>query len=176
MLFQTTEDKIKKLEKRVDAIEKQINRTLTSVHEAFGTITDVITKLQEENAALKKGKDVIVAKQKQIASQIKDIGIKRDIKMNIMEPVKNIVAENFEFVQEVAKEGVSEKPSMQHLLDLVEKEGEIKVRDAAAKMKVHEVQIEHWANMLKDRMTVTEKKNKKYLCAIEWNTLNRRNR
>ncbi|MBI4170104.1 MAG: hypothetical protein HY514_00270 [Candidatus Aenigmarchaeota archaeon] len=167
MLFQTTEDRIKKLEKRVDEIEKQMNRTLTSIHDALGTITSVITKLQEENTTLKKEKDVIAAKQKQIASQIKDIGIKKDIKLNIVEPVKNIVTENFEFVQEIAKEGFTGKPSMQNLLDLVEKEGEIRMQDAATKMKVHEVQIEHWANTMRNRITVTEKKNKKYLCAIK---------
>ncbi len=169
MLFQTTDDRVKKLEKRVDEMEKNMSKTLMGINDAFTTITDVITKLQQENESLKKEKNIILSRQKQIAKGIKETGIKRDIKSSIIEPVKSAVAENFEFIREVAREDFAEKPGIKKLLDLVENEKETSFRDAAEKMGVHELQIGHWASRLKDQklITVAEKKNKKYLCSVK---------
>ena len=168
MLFQTTDDRVKKLEKRMDSLEKQANKSLISINESLLTITEVVAKLQEENGSLKKEKNTLISRQKDVAKQIKDLSIKKDINDSIIEPVKNAVSENFGLIQEVTREGLTAQPSINDLLKLVEKEGEIKIQDAASKMKLHEVQIEHWSNILKDQkiISIIEKKNKKYLCKI----------
>jgi len=167
MLFQTTDGRIKNLEKRIGEVEKQINTALTDINDAVVTITEVITKLQQENSSLKKEKGIIESKQEKIAKQIKETGIRKEIKSGVVSPAKNIVTENFALIQEVAKEGFTSQPGIRDLADLVEKEGEIKMQDAALMLKVHELQVEHWAGMLKDRITIAERKNKKYLCSTK---------
>ncbi len=167
MLFQTTDDRIKNLEKRVGDVEKRINTALSDINDVVVTITEVVTKLQQENSSLKKEKAILESKQEKISKQIKETGIRKEIKSNVVRPVKNMVTENFALIQEVAKEGLMPQPGIGELERLVENEGEIKMWDAALKLKVHELQVEHWANMLKDKMTITEKKNRKYLCTIK---------
>ena len=164
MLFQTADDRIKNLEKRVGEVEKQVNTALSDINDAVVTITEVITKLQQENSSLKKEKGIIESKQEKIAKQIKETGIRKEIKSNVVSPVKNMVTENFALIQEVAKEGLVPQPGIDELERLVENEGEIRMRDAALKLKVHELQVEHWANALKDRINIAERKDKKYLC------------
>lgn len=176
MLFQTTDDRIRKLEKRADEMEKRMNRTLAGINDAFTTVTDVVAKLQKENEGLRKEKAELEKSRKQVAGQMTETGIKRDIK-EIAKPAKNIVAGNFEFIQDVAREGLtsahgaSAQPAAQAGADglarLVEKEGEIQLREAAARLKVHELQAEHWASAVKDRVGIAEKKNRKYLFKIK---------
>jgi hypothetical protein len=169
MFFETTDDRIKKLEKRADELEKQMNRTLSTLNDALLSVTDVVTKLYEENNKLKKEKKLITSSQKKIEKEIKQTGIRENINGNLTTPVKNAIKENMELIQEVAKEGWSDNASAEALRSLVEKEGEVRMRDAAETLKVHEVQIEHWAEMLKDQkiITISEKGNKKYLCAAK---------
>lgn len=167
MLFSTTEDRVKKLEKRLDSLEKDMKKVLRDINDSLITITEVISKLQEENSELKeeklkKEKEAINAAKIRVESQIRGLGHGIDIKETVR-PLKEIITENYEFVQNVAKEGIL--PGTDKLLRLVEKEREISIQAAAAKLKVHVLQIEKWSDALKAEklISVAEKNNKKYL-------------
>ena len=171
MIFQTTEDRIKKLEKRIDSLEKGTKKILLEMNESLITVTDVITKLQKENKEMKeeknlnKKKEILISAKRHIEDEIKDLGPGIGIRETVR-PLKDVIMENYEFIQNVAREGL--QPSMNGLLRLVEKEGEISPRAAAAKLKVHELQIEKWSSTLKQEklITIAEKNNRKYLCSV----------
>jgi len=166
MFFPTTEERIKKMEKRIGEIERQMNRSLESMNEALLTMTDIISKLNDENGKFKKEGQMLSSSQKKVEKEIRDIGVKKEIKENVVEPVKAAIKENMNFVQEVAYEGL---PTMNSLARLVEAQGEIRLQDAASRLRVHELQAEKWATQLKEQkiVAITDKNKKRYLSYIK---------
>lgn len=164
MFFQTSDDRLKQVERKVDEMEKQFNRTLTNINESLLTITDVIQKLEAENSKLKKERESIDKKRLEIEKGIKETGVKKDIKIKT-QPVKNIISDNIQFIQEVVKDG--RDSSMHDLYELVKKEP-IEIRKAGEKLKVHKMQVDHWAKLLKSEklLTVEDRRGKKILRVV----------
>ncbi len=169
MFFQTTDERIGRLEKRMSSFEKDMKKTLLDMNESLKTITEVISRLQEENKGLKdegrmgREKESVENAKKSVETTAKNIA-PNIISMETVKPIREMIEENYEFVQKIARDGLS--PSAGDLCALVGKEKEISMKDAASRMKVHELQVEKWAGTLKAEklITITDKSNRKYLC------------
>ena len=102
MLF-SNDEKVEKIEKRIDKLEKLVDRKFSQVEASFKLFRDVIVKLQTEKEALRKERDSLIEKQKDI---LKKIPVSESLHERITEPVRNEIRENAKLIRKIAEEDV----------------------------------------------------------------------
>lgn len=142
-MFSSKDEQVKRLEKRVDSLEKRMNRNFMRLNDSLQTVTDVITKMQQENKELKKDRDFLLERHREIMRSVEtESRLVKELKDRFIEPARKELQEDIELVKTAVAVSGSRKGD---LFDIVMKSGRIKVKDAARKLSVHEMQIETWA-------------------------------
>ena|SRR3989344_3066214 len=106
-LFLSKDEKIEKLEKRLNSLEKSTERRLDRSDESFRFFKTVIMQMQKENTQLKKDRDYLFTSYKNLLDRLYDSALSDELR-NLIEPMKKSLKDNFNFVQQVAKEGLVE--------------------------------------------------------------------
>ena len=106
-LFLSKDEKIEKLEKRLNSLEKSTERRLDRSDESFRFFKTVIMQMQKENTQLKKDRDYLFTSYKNLLDRLYDSALSDELR-NLIEPMKKRLKDNFNFVQQVAKEGLVE--------------------------------------------------------------------
>lgn len=151
MMF--TEEKIRRLEKRIERLERANNKNFQQVELAFSAFREVLLKMQVDNEALRKDRDFLLQQYKMELKKIPAPSLREDIKKTLVDETGKKVKENFDLLRAVASEGLVE-PRMDELFEIVFMNGKIKSSDAARQMNVHERQVEEWAKLLEARSLI----------------------
>lgn len=162
MIFRTTDDRIKDMEKRLEDTEKKMKSLIAYIDDSFSMVTDVINKMEKDNASLRTQKEKLEEKKEALVKELEEM---KKIRLTA-KPAKKIIADNLDFFKEVAREGIAEPgATMYGLLRLVEKEKDISTAQAARRLGVHPVQIEEWAERLQgeESLVMVKRKGKTFL-------------
>ena len=168
MIFETTDGKIGKLDKKI----KRMESTIKMLQDSFETITEIIKKMQDQNESLKKNYqtlDKTKDKMKEINS--KQIDARKLLKAPL-NPIKEKFKENVDFIREIATEGLEQEdsvivnenlyfksPKMMKEDDIISflKNGSISSDELAHKLHVHKAQVEVWASKLQKKNIIDVK-------------------
>lgn len=147
-MFATKDEEIRRLEKRLENMEKRVNRNFLRVNDSLQTVTDVITRMQQENKELKKDRDFLVEKHKEIMRSMEtESRLIKEMKERFVAPARNELKEDIDLLKQAVKEGFRHSKK-DELFDMVMKDGKVRIREAARRFSVHEAQIETWAKDL----------------------------
>ncbi len=159
MIFETTDGKIEKLDKKI----KRMESTIKMLQDSFGTITEVVKKMYDQNDALKKN----YAALDKTKDKIREINKAE----NPLNPIREKIKANVDFIREIATEGVIEthaeeaiingnldfkSPKIMKEEDILSmlKNGSVSSDELAHKFRVHKAQIEVWASKLQKKNIV----------------------
>ena len=189
MLFDTKDEKVAKLERRIQDMEKKMDHNIGRMNDTLGALREIIIKLQTENTQLRSERDFLRERHKKMLKRVPVPDLAGEIHDKLVKPAAGKIRENADFVQMLVKEGFVElkEPikkeikreadpikdlketinnpaprkgkTMDSLLELVSATGRIRADEAARKLGVHEVQIEEWSKILEDHDLVTIKKS-----------------
>ena len=70
MIFDTKDDKMKKLEKKIYEMEKRLETNMKNIDDTVSTLNKIILKLQVENTRLRSEKDFLVERHKKMLKRI----------------------------------------------------------------------------------------------------------
>lgn len=147
-MFDAKNEQVKRLEKKMENLERKMNMNFLRIGDSLQTISDVITKMQQENRELKKDRDFLVEKHKELMRSIEtESRLVKEMKERFIAPARNAVKEDIELFKQAVKEGVNYSKK-DELFDMVMKSGRVKLKEAARKLSVHDLQIETWAHDL----------------------------
>lgn len=188
MIFDSRDDKIKKLERDIQSMERRMEDSLRKMDETIKSLNDIILRLQRENVQLRSERDFLVERHKKLLRRVPVPDLAGEINERLVKPGASKIKENVEFVQLLAKEGFVElkekKPkkvvkkdpieelkesiidvssknygkTIDSLYEIISKSGKIRADEAARRLNVHEVQIEEWAKILEEHELVTVRK------------------
>ena len=107
-MFSSKDEHVKKLERGIENLEKKMNRNFMRINDSLQTITDVITKMQEENKGLKKDRDFLIEKHKEIMRSVEtESRLVKEMKEKLVEPARKELKEDVElFRTAVGDQGV----------------------------------------------------------------------
>ncbi len=163
MIFETTDGKIEKLDKKI----KRMESTIKMLQDSFDTITEIVKKMQNQNESLKKNYEILGKTKEKIRE------INRE--SSPLTPIREKIKENVDFIREVASEGFFEpenesinisngdldfkNPKTMREEDLISmlKNGSVSSDELAHKLHVHRTQIEVWASKLQKKNLVDVK-------------------
>ena len=185
MIFETTDGKIEKLDKKI----KRMESTIKMLQDSFGTITEVVKKMYDQNDALKKNYQTL----DKTKGKMKEINKKGTGMQNMSEmleaplnPIKEKIRENIDFIREAAAEGIIEaeedqqtdaegvkthntaivngavdfkspKTMKEEDIILMLKNGSVSSDELAHKLRVHKAQVEVWASKLQKKNIIDVK-------------------
>ncbi|MBI4174157.1 MAG: hypothetical protein HY517_00805 [Candidatus Aenigmarchaeota archaeon] len=187
MIFDTKDDRMRKLERDIRIMEKRMDDSLQRMNGTIKSLNDIILRLQRENVQLRSERDFLVERHKKMLKRVPVPDLAGEINEKLVKPASSKIMENVDFVQSLAKEGfvelkekkrqkkekdpieelketiidVSSKnygKSIDNLYEIVSKTGKIRADEAARKLNVHEVQVEEWAKLLEEHELVDIKK------------------
>ncbi len=187
MIFDTKDDRMRKLERDIRIMEKRMDDSLQKMNGTIKSLNDIILRLQRENVQLRSERDFLVERHKKMLKRVPVPDLAGEINEKLVKPASSKIMENVDFVQSLAKEGfvelkekkrqkkekdpieelketiidVSSKnygKSIDNLYEIVSKTGKIRADEAARKLNVHEVQVEEWAKLLEEHELVDIKK------------------
>jgi len=173
MVFSSRSSSIKKLEKRLDELEKTINKKFDQIDDSFETFKEIITKMQSEKDEMEKKskeleeeKEELIERHKELISKIPVPHLHQEVREKFVEPAKNKLKEDIELVKKLAKEDIENFKEGQRkeggttkrevatpideLFAVVVENNKIKMGEAAKKFGVHKAQIEEWAKILEE--------------------------
>ncbi|MBI2172919.1 MAG: hypothetical protein HYT73_01765 [Candidatus Aenigmarchaeota archaeon] len=107
-IFLSKDEKMEKLEKKLNSLEKSTERRLDRSDESFRFFKTVIMQMQKDNAKLKKDRDYLFTSYSRLLDRLYDSALSDELR-NLIEPMRKGLKENFNFIQQVAKEGLVEK-------------------------------------------------------------------
>lgn len=108
MLFETKNEKIEKLDKKVYDIEKRMEQNFGRMNETIRTLNEIILKLQTENTRLRSEKDFLIERHKKMLKRIPVPDLAGEIRERLVKPAAGMIKENSDFIQLLAKEGFVE--------------------------------------------------------------------
>lgn len=170
-MFETTDSRIEKLEKKISRLEGSIK----VMEDSFSSVMDIVKKLNSENSSLKKTMKSMEL-QKQEMEKISQVKKQEE---SIMLPIKNKVKENIEFVQQVVQEGIlntnGDNLSIKTTKNINEEDllkslsnGAIDADRIAWKFGVHRAQIDAWtAKLNKQGLVVLRPSGKKLFISLK---------
>lgn len=144
MMFSSRDEEIRRLEKKIENLEKRTGRNFVRLNDSLNTVTDVIIRLEKENSELKKDRDFLLEKQKELLRSVEtENRLIKEMREKFIEPAREGLRQDIELVKQAISDDYKSKKD--ELLDMVMRQGRIKVKEAARKLNVHNVQIETWA-------------------------------
>lgn len=188
MFFESKDEKLERLEKEVADLGKKMDNDLRRVNETLDTLSQVIIHLEAENKKLRDEKSFLLERQKKMLKRVPVPDLSREINDRFVKPTSNVIRENADLVRLVAKEGFVEikEPekrreyrknpaklikdhvisgekfddgkSIDSLFEMVSSSGRVRSDEAAAKMNVHDIQIQEWAKILEENELIEIRK------------------
>ncbi len=137
----TKDQKLEKLEKKLRELEHKIDKNFLRTNESFDTFRKVIIHLQRENAELKRDRDFLLEKYKDVLRKI-------ELPDSLIQPVKQTINENAGFLKDIIVEGLepsTKKKNIDDLFELVMKNKKIALKSAANKLGTTEKTALYWA-------------------------------
>ncbi|MCX6815972.1 MAG: hypothetical protein NT120_03925 [Candidatus Aenigmarchaeota archaeon] len=148
-LFLTKDEKIEALEKRIQALERRTDRNIATLNESFLTFQDVIIGMQKENTEIKKDRDFLLERYKEVIRRIDE---KTNISRGIFAPVKNEIKESANLIRDIVLEDLDpERKNIDDLFELVMKSRKMDIKSAARKLAISEEQTKIWADKLQNK-------------------------
>jgi sugar-specific transcriptional regulator TrmB len=144
------DEQIRDLEKRINNLERKMNKNFMQLDQSFRLFNDVIQKMETENKSLRKERDQLLEERKRLVSGIEKSAKKEPSTFDIIQPVKNTIKNEMDFVRLIARETISETPS-DRLYELVILNGKVNTLEAARKLNVRESRIHEWAKSLQQK-------------------------
>ncbi|MFC2143578.1 hypothetical protein ACFLQN_04225 [Candidatus Aenigmatarchaeota archaeon] len=151
-------------ERRLDELE----RKLADIDSAFQVFRDVLIKIQNENVMLRKNRDFLIKKQKQLVKfPIQKDKLTKDIQEKLVEPLKNEFKEDSKLIKKLVslkddEKNKYKKSGTEHLDELflmVMDNDSVTLKEAASHFNAHEYQVEEWAKILEDHGLIELIKN-----------------
>lgn len=147
------DERIDDLEKKLDHVERNFNRKLKQIDESFNVIINVVNKMEKDNKELKKDRDLLINKQKEI---LKDTEVpnrlKKDVFDKLVDPVKGEIKDTSNLIQLIVRDDiVKDDVPLDELFEMILRNGKIKLDVAARRLNAHPVRVEEWAKILKKR-------------------------
>lgn len=187
-MFERKDDRIKALEKRIEEMEKHVDEEVNGlkkrtkaqvkdIGDSLKVLQGVMSKMQDERDKMKKDRNFLLEKQKELIRQIPidRTKLKRSIREKLLLPLHHKVKEHAELikkaveVEDVVNKKRTEEPKedyikniksaivseetrtpIDQLFELVMNSGTVKMADAARKFAVSEEQLEEWAKILEE--------------------------
>ncbi|MBI3190313.1 hypothetical protein HYZ41_01265 [archaeon] len=152
----TKDERIEKLEKRLRNLEMKMDRSFSKTNESFETFKDVLQRLQNENISLKKDRDFLIDKYKELM---------QNMGSHVSGKLKQAVSDNTKLIKDLVLEDLDvtpEKNKIEDLFELVVKKKKLTAKSAAAELGVRENKVKFWALKLKDKdlIDVNDAENK----------------
>ncbi len=104
MLFETKDEKIENLERRIYNMEKKLESNMRNIDDTVSTLNKIILKLQVENTRLRSERDFLVERHKKMLKRVPVPDLAAEINERLVKPAVDKIRENAEFVGLVAKE------------------------------------------------------------------------
>jgi hypothetical protein len=150
--LKSKDERIENLEKRIEEIERNFNKKLKRIDESFNVMINVINKMEKENKELKKDRDALIQKHKEI---LKDVEVpnklKKDVYDKFVNPVKSEIKDTSDLIQLIVKDGIQTDVPLDQLYELVVRNGKIRLDVAARRLNAHPARVEEWSKVLKKR-------------------------
>lgn len=108
MLFDSKDEKITRLDKKIYGMERRMEQGLQRMNETITTLKEIIIKLQTENTQLRSERDFLVERHKKMLRRVPVPDLAGEISERLVKPAAGRIKENAEFVQLLAKEGFVE--------------------------------------------------------------------
>ena len=139
-------EQMEKLEKRLRLLEHKMDRNFSRTNESFETFRKVIIELQKENVELKRDRDFLLDKYKDVIRKLElPVGV---------HPIKEAINENLNLIREVALEGFGvekNRKNIDDLFELVINNNKISLKSAAKRLGVTEKKSLFWALTLQKK-------------------------
>jgi predicted nuclease with TOPRIM domain len=143
------DERMDKLEKKLKELENKMERNFSRTSESFESFRDILLQLQKENAELKKDRDFLLEKYKEVVR-----------KLGIAEPIKKAISENAGLIREIVTEGFGAEKSgkdIDDLFELIMNKKKITLKSAAKKLGVQEGRARYWALKLDKQNLINTK-------------------
>jgi hypothetical protein len=187
MVFETKDEKIDRVEKKVAELERKLDYNIGRMNESITMLNEIILHMEAENKKLRNEKSFLIERHKKMLKRVPVPDLSYEINERFVKPAKNTVRENMNVVRLAAREGfveirdpVASQPRLknparelkEHIISGEKKDsgksidtlyeliagGSVRSDEAARKMNVHEVQVEEWARILEENDLITIKK------------------
>lgn len=132
MLFETKNEKMEKLEKKVLDTEKRVEQNLNRMNGTIVTLKEIIIHLQRENTQLRSERDFLVERHKKMLRRVPVPDLAKEVNERLVKPAVGKIKENAEFVQLLAKEGFVEIKDPEEI-----KEEKKRYKNPAKEIKEH---------------------------------------
>lgn len=108
MLFETKDERIKGIEKKIFDMEKHVEQNLQRMNETIVTLREIIIQLQRENTRLRGERDFLVERHKKMLRRVPVPDLAKEVSEKLVKPAAVKIKENADFVRLLAKEGFVE--------------------------------------------------------------------
>lgn len=149
MLEFTKDDHIRRLDKRIDDLEKKLNKNIRHLDSSFRMFIDVLEKLEAGNKRLMEERDNLIDDYNKMIKKMYPAE-KKQKPAELASPVKKRIKDEFDFVRLIAKQTISETPS-DRLYELVLLNNKINTAEAARRLNVREARIKKMAVSLEKK-------------------------
>jgi type IV secretory pathway VirB4 component len=151
--LKSRDERMEELEKRLDEMERNFNKKLKQVSDSFSVMINVINKMEHENKELKKEKDALIQKHKELLKNVEVPNVlKREVYDKFVNPVKSEIKDTSDLIQLIVKDGViKDDVPLDQLFELVVRNGKMQLDAAARRLNAHPARVGEWAKMLKKK-------------------------
>lgn len=150
--LKSKDERIENLEKRIEEIERNFNKKLKRIDESFNLMINVINKMEKENRELKKDKDALIQKHKEILKGVEVPNkLKKEVYDKLVNPMKSEIRDTSDLIQLIVKDGMQTDVPLDQLYELVIRNGKIRLDVAARRLNAHPARVEEWAKALKKK-------------------------
>ena len=139
-------ERMEKMERRLRLLEHKMDRNFSRTSESFETFRKIIIELQKENSELKRDRDFLLEKYKNVIRKLElPAGA---------QPIKEAINENLNLIREVALEGFDAEKDRKNIDDLFEvviNSSKISLKSAAKRLGVTEKKALYWSLALQKK-------------------------
>ncbi|MDI6722794.1 MAG: hypothetical protein QMD97_04505 [Candidatus Aenigmarchaeota archaeon] len=107
-MFETKDEKLSKLEKKVLLLDKKADRKFERIEENFEFFRALVIEMQNDNRQLRKDRDYLLKSYKGLLDRLYDSALSEDLR-SVVEPMRNSLIENFNLIKEAGRIEVQEK-------------------------------------------------------------------
>ncbi len=97
-MFLSKDERLEKLEKRINEMERNINKRFNDMESSFRLFKNVLKRMQSEKSSLEKDRDFLIEKQKEALRRLSFSG------QNVIAPLRNEFEDLVNDVRKLGKE------------------------------------------------------------------------
>lgn len=108
VIFDTKDEKMDKLERKIFYMEKRMDENIQKMNQTITTLREIILRLQRDNTQLRSERDFLVERHKKMLKRVPVPDLATEIHEKLVKPAVGKIKENADFVQILMKEGFVE--------------------------------------------------------------------